>query len=730
MKKLKHMNLVKTIASSTCLLGASAGIIFGVSAGKFSIDYVNLEDAMTRINAALNYNYRNQDIKSEWNMLNVDEETGEELEVQAPQPTTMKIDEENWNALHALHGKKVDVFHPKDVEDREKTTFDLDKPVGQGGISETARQNRYDFVGMVLDGASHAALDRSFNESVFHGLLDFSTNVDNAPIQSELDVHVLKPAQDTNVEFQNVYRAMASEKDTRLIALGGFVHVAPLETLGVFNHDDALFHFNDECFDKMCMLLIDGSIKNNQNIASVLFRSDQAGFLTAISTGMYFLNNANIYHVNYRPLSVGVFGGTPIPTVTIYMGGFQRGVEFFNHFVLKGMLHKAFLSLNNPGQYGEVSPDTWQILKSSMYYDEIEQWKNDPSSIKTERKQELIGYDYNDSLVYNEYKIHIAKLGDFNTNFTGSFAPGDAIGITKQLLNRGVSAILPVAGSQTTDTVQEVYNQNSNCIVIGVDAAMEDGDNQRKYRNPDFKDQSYGIDGSLPEYADGIIKFSAVKDMASVTERIAYLCANNLNFDIADPNDESKPDPNVAVCNVGYQTCGNIQNGLVSVSWDGWAYLIQALSHVQMLWDKQSLSFEEIWGKAVDKYFEDQGWMEGGVVIDTMKDFYDNVTKFSLTQAEKDAGMTGVCTFKKYIGEDEEGKPIPTAMYANYSHVISILGSVLSDPDIATLNFPENITLALPQNEQEAEEWHPEIATEPQQGTILDWLKYNMYYMN
>ncbi|MCQ3907514.1 MAG: hypothetical protein MJ219_01895 [Mycoplasmoidaceae bacterium] len=81
--------------------------------------------------------------------------------------------------------------------------------------------------------------------------------------------------------------------------------------------------------------------------------------------------------------------------------------------------------------------------------------------------------------LHDEYQIRLIKLGNIATHFTGSFAAGDAIGMTKQFLNRGAQALLVVGGPQSVDAAQEIKNQNSNCILIGVDTSMEDSDYQR-----------------------------------------------------------------------------------------------------------------------------------------------------------------------------------------------------------------------------------------------------------
>jgi basic membrane lipoprotein Med (substrate-binding protein (PBP1-ABC) superfamily) len=56
-----------------------------------------------------------------------------------------------------------------------------------------------------------------------------------------------------------------------------------------------------------------------------VFRSDEAAFMTGLATCQYLNDNFDEYNKD-GGLSVGTFGGVNIPTVTIYMGGFEQGV--------------------------------------------------------------------------------------------------------------------------------------------------------------------------------------------------------------------------------------------------------------------------------------------------------------------------------------------------------------------------------------------------------------------
>jgi basic membrane lipoprotein Med (substrate-binding protein (PBP1-ABC) superfamily) len=86
----------------------------------------------------------------------------------------------------------------------------------------------------------------------------------------------------------------------------------------------------------------------------------------------------------------------------------------------------------------------------------------------------------------------------------------------------GADAIMAVAGPQTIDTVQEIKNQGSKCIVVGVDTPQED--------NPTVNDSGIYTDNALTvdtsnSYVNhvsnnSIIKFSAIKGIQPIINTI------------------------------------------------------------------------------------------------------------------------------------------------------------------------------------------------------------------
>lgn len=857
-KGTKSRNIFMQVAASVCLIGASAGLIFGISAATFRINYMDLNNAQTRLYANNTMNYRSQLISSEWNM------------DQSVKPLTQNIQLGWWKQMHhdapmISHNDpaKSDYYGPTDTTEWNKLTPDQ---------QNTFKQRRYEYCCMVLDGVNHTELDHSFNESMYRGFVNYINNkvVDPKEVKPQgagatnNSSHAYRPSQETPTYFKTAYNSAAQQHS--IIGLAGFNHVTPLSSLGTYNARTKIVDYGDKdtAFDKTCFLLVDGDVENNQNIASVLFRSDQPGFLSAVATAMYFMNNVELYHDQGQDISVGVYGGTTIPTVTIYMGGFQRGIEFFNAFILSDMLDGREILTNKNDTTIEYDPVVRNMFKFSKTVDfkTNDRWAKIETRLTDKEKKKLM----------DEYSVKVIKLGDAKTHFTGTFNSGDAIGITKQFLNRKASAILAVAGPQALDSAQEIQNQNSKCIVVGVDSPTEDGDAQRQSK---YTDKTKAPDGSASGQSDKIIKFSSVKDVMTVTQKISELIQKGQNWDVSgekwnhnfvpqyepekiitlnpgncdwetisgggiiikkfhptlviDPkeivipktfeitdtktqevskvpiraisdyafveskdskarsllptsvetikiepdnidvgecafanainisyldfssisdldkdkvvfhknslvgsNQEQKgmvivdrtqdrtklnnfvaslqdpmracldplwfadfPDIDKSICSMGFQTCGNIENGLISISWDGWYYLMQALGFTKpVVVDKdgkwQSQEFKKIWQDHI------HGWNEKELSPE-LKDEFENYDK--------------ILTFNR-----------DSNAYKNYSVLTAVLGSIFKE---AYYEFDRNMTL-IPSEDGKSFVIPPEGVGTPL--TVLDWLKYNMYF--
>lgn len=733
MKWLKaHPATLKDVAVSTCLLGASAGIVFGISAATFKINYMPLDSAEARLAAVKSANYLSEKISSKWNMEDAKDENGN---IKIPCPTIEgsgpwgQSPSKAWNTgdgfkwWHALHP------NAKDGSEPWSKAKDCEPNVDEGdNISDAAIKARHEIVSMVIDGATHSTMDRSFNQSLYEGLVDYIHNkrLDHYDAENLDDgvgkntAYSFKPAQDNTTEFENIYLSTIHNKT--VVGLAGFNHATPLNSLMVHNtlsdgSTDPLATGPDaktnEELDSTCFILLDSNIANNQNIASVQFRADQPGFLTGLATCQYFYNNLDLYHDNYQDLEVAAFGGVQIPTVLIYMGGYQRGIELFNYAVLGSILK------NGPAYYYDhkKAEDKWahlgekfkNLVEHSKYKDELTKISSS-AQFQEQYRQKL----------YDEFSVKMIKLGDIGTHFSGTFAAGDAIGITKQYLNRGASAIIAVAGPQSLDVAQEIKNQNSKCIVIGVDTAMEAGDYQRYHSgcdetnrgnpntNDKYMDQTVDKNGNRPSEANGIIKFSAIKDIKRVTNTITRLSLQGYGWDVNDQGtlDKEMPDPVYSICGPGYQTCGNIKNGLISISWDGFYPLMQALECIEFKLASGAIHpFSEVWQEATDSYIThigDDAWKK----LDAK--YRDNIKNLDIVK-----------TFDK---TSEIGK----ALYENYNHTIAILAEAFSSNE-GRITFDRTMTL---DRIAETDEWRMLEEGETIDRTILSWLDTNMYVIS
>ncbi|GHU33038.1 hypothetical protein FACS1894166_07610 [Bacilli bacterium] len=154
---------------------------------------------------------------------------------------------------------------------------------------------------------------------------------------------------------------------------------------------------------------------------------------------------------------------------------------------------------------------------------------------------------------------------------------GDGRSCTQTLLSYGADAIMAVAGPQTMDTLAEIANQKSNCIVIGVDTPQELTTNNTN------KTSVY-TDTSGSDTANRIIKFSATKNISTITEQIlslayggAQLYQKNAAGELEQykyPNDGPSTAGEALVGTYGYLTVGNYQNNGIRSSQGADGYLI------------------------------------------------------------------------------------------------------------------------------------------------------------
>lgn len=436
-------------------------------------------------------------------------------------------DASKWLAHESVYvTNKSNHFFGSNLVD-SNPSFATDKSIKKGYVAE------------IIDGSTHQIFDQSFNQSVFEGIWNW-VNIDNWSESSnwttidktnENDATAYKPSNDKTEGFLQTYKTLI-ENNYRTLVACGFLHQAAIEAVVQDIGNETLN--SSSPYKDSGFIFIDGEISNYathkegaKHVASVQFRADQATFLAALESASYLLANFDIY--GSQGLKVGTFGGQAIPSVTSYMGGFQNGIYFYNTIVV---------------------PKIMQILQSQASY---------PEFCTTFKKLVDDYNNTNDKSNYaNKISIGFVSLGSKESYFTNSFNAGDAKIMSQILLAKGAQVILPVAGPQTSDVVNEIYNSKSNAIVIGVDTAQElDGTVNKKWQN-----STKDINGN-----NDIIKFSAVKNLGKITASITNNIANGKAY--STQIDKSVIDETIdpsATYSLGYETIGTLTNDGVGIT--------------------------------------------------------------------------------------------------------------------------------------------------------------------
>lgn len=179
--------------------------------------------------------------------------------------------------------------------------------------------------------------DGSFNASTWQGALDANRDF-------EVSVEYLV-SQNVEDYPKNIERFMT--KGCNLILTVGFMQ-AESTLAAALAHPSQKFSIVDVAFDPIL-----------ENIVSQSFSVDQSAFLSGyLAAGMT------------RTGKVGTFGGYPIPSVTIFMDGFARGVDYYNQ--QKGTSVEVYgWDISNPDQglYTSSFDDqrkAWELAYSLM----------------------------------------------------------------------------------------------------------------------------------------------------------------------------------------------------------------------------------------------------------------------------------------------------------------------------------------------------------------------------
>lgn len=234
------------------------------------------------------------------------------------------------------------------------------------------------------------------------------------------------PATDATQSFLSTFYSAVVD-GANLLLLPGFTLINPLNLA-----------LEDSWFNKTGFLLIDEAYMGNRpyqdnsvyfssQVSSVQFRADQGSFITGIAMAMYLNVYKEYFLKNDDKLTWSTFGGGDniYDAVVAFMSGFQKGVDWFNKYVVP----------------------------------------KDKNLVPVE--QIFLGNSFPD-------------------NFSGSFGPagGNAI-IDKFLVTTKTDCLIPIAGAQTADAVAKIAGrQNQRTIVIGVDSPMELNKKIMNYKLP------------------------------------------------------------------------------------------------------------------------------------------------------------------------------------------------------------------------------------------------------
>ena len=241
------------------------------------------------------------------------------------------------------------------------------------------------------------------------------------------------PVTSSDIDLMQAYVA-ASVGGSKLLYLSSFTHSSPLNKVLNISEKNNSFIFNN--LGKMGFLLIDdqyGSPFFNENklfdltrpqpiwstnVASAQFRVDLGSFITGIAAGQflnehieYFAPNRNDANADShkKELTWGTYGGAEYSSVTSFMGGFQRGIEWFNKNVVP----------HSNGKFMELK----QIL--------------------------------------------------LKDHFSHGFNPENARPIVGAFLEENVDLLFPIAGPQIIEVARLVKQFNKRTVVLGVDTAVE-----------------------------------------------------------------------------------------------------------------------------------------------------------------------------------------------------------------------------------------------------------------
>jgi basic membrane protein A and related proteins len=146
--------------------------------------------------------------------------------------------------------------------------------------------------------------DKSFNQTAYQGLVDAGEELDFEPSYLE---------SQSEADFAPNIDALIAEDCTLIVTVGFLLGNATAEAAEA-NPDQLLAIVDNDLFDTETE-----EDRNYDNVAELVFSTDEAAFLAGyVAAGMS------------QTGTVGTYGGINLPTVNIFMKGFQLGIEKYN----------------------------------------------------------------------------------------------------------------------------------------------------------------------------------------------------------------------------------------------------------------------------------------------------------------------------------------------------------------------------------------------------------------
>ncbi|MDE5953016.1 MAG: BMP family ABC transporter substrate-binding protein [Malacoplasma sp.] len=387
---------------------------------------------------------------------------------------------------------------------------------------------------IVSDNTSTLA-DKSFSESAYDGIRDFlkyatGSELPDAKLVRENNGLWKRPGDDDDSRLTSYKYAVTN--GSKLIVATGYNQQDALQKM---TSDSKQYEEWKNFFEDTGFVFVDGAMANDyggyksnpNNVASVSFRADDGSFLAGIATAVFLNVNKDYFKESSNgKLGVSSYVGLALDSTLSYMSGFRLGIHYWNT-----VLHP--------------------LIKDT----ELVYWVT-PNVSKNESEAWDIGNFVSGSFSATEPKVEQ---------------------ITKSMRSNGANVIFPIAGPQTTLTVNQIAsNMNADgqakTVVIGVDTAQENDPSLSKTR----------LDGLGKDVGNGqVLQFSSVKNITHSTNSILQSIVNDQNdnssygWDATGMKVNSSTDKGSDTWyGLGWNNVGTLNNGSVGVSDAGLKYVI------------------------------------------------------------------------------------------------------------------------------------------------------------